>query len=72
MGLRRRLSLPENLTHSHPALKTSSVPLSDFTQDCVAQLCVIYCCAMKNPFEFGRELGVGELVDRDAEVAEVI
>jgi hypothetical protein len=27
---------------------------------------------MKNPFEFGRELGVGELVNRDAEVAEVI
>jgi hypothetical protein len=27
---------------------------------------------MKNPFEFGRELGAAELVDRDAEVAEVI
>jgi len=27
---------------------------------------------MKNPFEFGRELGVDEIVDRDAEVAEVI
>jgi hypothetical protein len=27
---------------------------------------------MKNPFEFGRELGTDELVDRDAEVAEVI
>ncbi len=26
---------------------------------------------MKNPFEFGRELGVGELVDRESEVAEV-
>ncbi|MGA1983743.1 MAG: AAA family ATPase [Acidobacteriaceae bacterium] len=26
---------------------------------------------MKNPFEFGRELGIGELVDREAEVAEV-
>ncbi len=27
---------------------------------------------MKNPFEFGRELGVGELVNRDAEIGEVI
>src|ERR1700721_3466221 len=27
---------------------------------------------MKNPFEFGRELGVDEIVDRDAEVAEVV
>jgi hypothetical protein len=26
---------------------------------------------MRNPFEFGRELGIGELVDRQAEVAEV-
>jgi len=26
---------------------------------------------MKNPFDFGRELGIGELVDRDSEVAEV-
>src|ERR1035438_7557408 len=26
---------------------------------------------MKNPFEFGRELGIGELVDRENEVAEV-
>ena len=28
--------------------------------------------AIKNPFEFGRELGVEEIVDRDAEVAEVV
>jgi len=27
---------------------------------------------MKNPFEFGRELGVDEIVDRDAEVTEVV
>jgi AAA+ ATPase superfamily predicted ATPase len=27
---------------------------------------------MKNPFEFGRELGADELVDRQEEVAEVI
>jgi uncharacterized protein len=26
---------------------------------------------MKNPFEFGRELGVEEIVDREAEIAEV-
>jgi len=26
---------------------------------------------MRNPFEFGRELGIGELVDREVEVAEV-
>src|SRR5665213_2455604 len=38
---------------------------------CVAQLCVIQICAMKNPFEFGRELGIGELVDRENELAEV-
>ena len=38
---------------------------------CVAHFCVILICAMKNPFEFGRELGIGELVDRENEVAEV-
>src|SRR5258708_35907683 len=38
---------------------------------CVAHFCVIQLCAMKNPFEFGRELGIGELVDRNSEVAEV-
>jgi len=27
---------------------------------------------MKNPFEFGRELGVNEIVDRDAEIAQVV
>ena len=27
---------------------------------------------MNNPFEFGRELGVDEIVDRDAEVTEVV
>jgi len=27
---------------------------------------------MKNPFEFGRELGANELVDREAEIAEVV
>lgn len=27
---------------------------------------------MKNPFEFGRELGAGELVNRQAEIAEVV
>jgi hypothetical protein len=26
---------------------------------------------MQNPFEYGRELGPGELVDREAELAEV-
>jgi hypothetical protein len=26
---------------------------------------------MKNPFEFGRELGIGELVDPNSEVGEV-
>ena len=52
------------------------MPLWDLTHHCVTfcvtQVCVIYLCVMKNPFEFGRELGVGELVDREAEVAEVI
>ena len=38
---------------------------------CVAQLCVIQTSAMRNPFEFGRELGIRELVDREIEVAEV-
>ena len=36
----------------------------------VAHFCVIQICAMKNPFEFGRELGIGELVDRNSEVYE--
>jgi hypothetical protein len=27
---------------------------------------------MKNPFEFGRELGIEELVDRETEVASVL
>src|ERR1041384_5143510 len=27
---------------------------------------------MKNPFEFGRELGVDELVDRDEDILEVV
>jgi hypothetical protein len=36
-----------------------------------AHFCVIQTCATKNPFEFGRELGIGELVDRNSEVAEV-
>jgi hypothetical protein len=27
---------------------------------------------MENPFEFGRELGIDELVDRQAEVDEVV
>ena len=41
-------------------------------QYCARHFCVIHLCAMKNPFEFGRELGVDEIVDRDAEVAEVV
>jgi len=41
-------------------------------QYCARHFCVIQLCAMKNPFEFGRELGVDEIVDRDAEVAEVV
>src|SRR5258707_13378012 len=41
-------------------------------QYCARHLCVIHLCAMKNPFEFGRELGVDELVDSDAEVVEVV
>src|SRR5438105_6808207 len=41
-------------------------------QYCATHLCVIHLCATKNPFEFGRELGVDEIVDRDAEVAEVV
>ena len=39
---------------------------------CAILLCVILFSAIKNPFEFGRELGVEEIVDRDAEVAEVV
>jgi hypothetical protein len=38
---------------------------------CVTQFSVIQMCAMRNPFEFGRELGIDELVDREVEVAEV-
>ena len=39
---------------------------------CITQLCVIQLCVMDNPFEFGRELGTDELVDRQDEVAAVI
>ncbi len=35
-------------------------------------MCVIQLCVMDNPFEFGRELGTDELVDRQEEVAAVI
>jgi hypothetical protein len=38
----------------------------------MAQMCVIQKDAMKNPFEFGRELGIEELVDRETEVASVL
>jgi hypothetical protein len=38
----------------------------------MAQMCVIQKYAMKNPFEFGRELGMEELVDRETEVASVL
>ena len=33
---------------------------------------MILFCAMTNPFEFGRELGVAEIVDREAEITEVV
>jgi hypothetical protein len=39
---------------------------------CVTQLCVIQHRVMNNPFEFGRELGTEELVDRDDDVAVVV
>jgi AAA+ ATPase superfamily predicted ATPase len=35
-------------------------------------MCVALICVIDNPFEFGRELGTDELVDRDEEVAEVM
>jgi hypothetical protein len=35
-------------------------------------MCVIQLCVMDNPFEFGRELGTNELVDRQDDVAAVI
>ena len=38
----------------------------------VIQFCVIQICVMTNPFEFGRELGTGELVDRNEDVAAVM
>jgi uncharacterized protein len=39
---------------------------------CITHVCVIQLCVMDNPFEFGRELGTNELVDRQDEVAAVI
>jgi AAA+ ATPase superfamily predicted ATPase len=51
------------------------VPLAEEgqeTQKCITQVCVIQLCMMENPFEFGRELGTDELVDRQDEVAAVI
>jgi AAA+ ATPase superfamily predicted ATPase len=38
----------------------------------VTQTCVIQLRVMINPFEYGRELGTDELVDRQEEVAEVV
>ncbi len=43
---------------------------------CIARICVTQCCmiqisAMENPFQFGRELGADELVDRDDEIDQV-
>lgn len=41
-------------------------------QKCIIQYCIIYWGGiMDNPFEYGRELGPGELADRETEVAEV-
>lgn len=37
----------------------------------MTQICVIQNCVMENPFQFGRELGIQELVDRQEEVTEV-
>jgi energy-coupling factor transporter ATP-binding protein EcfA2 len=42
------------------------------TQNSVTPLCVISSSVMRIPFEFGRELGITELVDREAEVDSVI
>ncbi len=42
------------------------------TRHCVTHFCVIQPCVMDNPFQFGRELGTDELVDRQDEVAAVI
>jgi uncharacterized protein len=42
------------------------------THNCVTHFCVIQISVMDNPFEFGRELGTDELVDRQAEVIAVI
>ena len=38
---------------------------------CLTQTCVIQFCVMKNPFEYGRELGTDELVDRQDEIRTV-
>src|ERR1700761_4090985 len=43
-----------------------------FPVQLLTQFCVIQHCVMDNPFEFGRELGTDELVDRQDEVAAVI
>lgn len=32
---------------------------------------MIHICVMENPFQFGRELGAGELVNRKEEIDEV-
>jgi hypothetical protein len=41
-------------------------------QYCVTQFCAIQICATENPFQFGRELGIDELVNREEEVDEVV
>lgn len=46
--------------------------LDQISTICVTHFCVIQKCVMNNPFEFGRELGTEELVDRADEVAAVV
>src|SRR5437870_13851724 len=41
------------------------------TPTCIRLICMIQLSAMENPFQFGRELGAGELVDREEEIAQV-
>lgn len=65
MAGKLHLALPRAREAPHP-------PGHLMAHYCATHFCVIQLCVMKNPFEFGRELGVDELVDRAEEVAEVV
>src|SRR5439155_19266329 len=64
-----------NAGKKKPLQRTLPGPILDRQRTCtrifIRPICMIQPSAMENPFQFGRELGAGELVDREEEIAEV-